>query len=101
MWARLQVYEKDEHERELEEKNLEERRLQLRETSGVVEPRILPGPEAPSDLEREMRNLTHLPPARWCEWCVLGRAVEPPHLRANKADDEKHAVPLISMAFAR
>ena len=98
-WSRLQTYEKGEREREFAEKTMEDRRLQLRETRGVIEARVLSGPEAPSELERETRNLAHSPPARWCEWWVLGRAAEPPRLRANKGDDGKRVIPLIRIDF--
>ena len=40
-----------------------------------------------------------MPPARWCEWCTLGRAVEPAHKRLDRSDDDRHITPLISMDF--
>ena len=34
------------------------------------------GPDAPTESERTAQEITHLPPAPWCQTCVLGRGIE-------------------------
>ena len=35
----------------------------------------------PTESEHSAREITHLPPAPWCETCVLGRGIETTHVR--------------------
>ena len=48
-----------------------------------VTPTILPGPIQPSEVERQYHMVNHLPPAPWCELCVVGRGKDDPHLRSD------------------
>ena len=38
-----------------------------------------PIPQGPTRQEREAHELTHLPPAAWCEQCIMGRGPVAPH----------------------
>ena len=40
-------------------------------------------PFEPSVAERDQHNLTHTPPAPWCEVCVSGQGREDPHKRLD------------------
>ena len=40
-------------------------------------------PREPTNMEKEVHELTHLPPQPWCERCVRGRGTENPHKRVT------------------
>ena len=40
-------------------------------------------PRDPTNTEKEVHELTHLPPQPWCEQCVRGRGTENPHKRGT------------------
>ena len=44
-------------------------------------PRPLPSPRAPSQAERDLHNLTHLPYAVWCPYCISGKRPNHHHRR--------------------
>ena len=50
----------------------------------------------PSNTEREVHELTHLPPQPWREQCVKGRSTENPHKRVTFERAES-TVPVISV----
>eukprot|EP00971_Amphidinium_carterae_P226972 4501933-Amphidinium_carterae.1 len=54
---------------------LHDRAEDLRHGREEYAPLLLPAPHTPTEDERAHHNLTHLPPARWCEFCVQGRAL--------------------------
>ena len=59
------------------------RRKELAVATEPVTPKILPGPVQPSQVERQYHMVNHLPPAPWCELCVMGRGKDDPHLRSG------------------
>ena len=40
-------------------------------------------PKAPSKEAQARHNLTHLPYASWCPWCIMGRRNNAPHFRSK------------------
>ena len=55
----------------------------------------LAGPEPPSQVERELHELTHLPYAPWCESCVRGRGKDVPHRRSEPP--ERRLLPMVCL----
>ena len=53
------------------------------------------GPEPPSQVERELHELTHLPYAPWCESCVRGRGKDLPHRKVEPP--EKRLLPMVCL----
>eukprot|EP00971_Amphidinium_carterae_P059908 1184955-Amphidinium_carterae.3 len=51
---------------------LHDRAEDLRHGRAEYAPLLLLAPHTPTEDERANHNLTHLPPARWCEFCVQG-----------------------------
>ena len=87
LWARLQGYEaRGKASRDLEAQ------LQLREEELNRDPALgrqpveLPVPSPPSEVERLLHELTHLPYAPWCEACVRGRGRDLPHFGLQVGD---------------
>ena len=60
-------------------------------------PRGVPQPKAPSREVRLRHNLTHLPYAGWCPWCVMGRKCNSPHFQSDGSD---RSIPLLVMDYA-
>ena len=60
----------------------ESRRKELAVATEPVTLKILPGPIQPSEVERQHHMVFHLPPAPWCERCVMGRGKDDPHLHS-------------------
>ena len=42
-------------------------------------------PKAPSREAQARHNLTHLPYASWCPWCIMGRRANAPHFKSKVA----------------
>ena len=63
-------------------------------------PRTLKEPDAPTENPSgsPAREITHLPPAPWCETCVLGRGIETPHVRLTPSERDER--PIIAVDFA-
>ena len=85
----------------IRDRRSEERTLE-RQASQVdrLEPSIaktLPVPEGPSELEREVHELTHYPRAPWCSICVKGSGMERPHRKIEPLHDSGH--PLVEYDF--
>ena len=49
--------------------------------------RAKPIPETPTHRQRDIHELAHLPPVRWCPACVSGKAADDPHRRRQDARD--------------
>ena len=55
-------------------------------------------PREPTNTEKEVHELTHLPPQPWCEQCVRGRGTENPHKRVTFERAES-TLPVIAFDF--
>ena len=53
----------------------------------------------PTNTEKEVHELTHLPPQPWCEQCVRGRGTENPHKRVTFERAES-TLPVIAFGFS-
>ena len=82
LFRRLCEYEKVAAKKE-EEEHLESRRKESAVATEPVTPKILHGQVQPSEVERDHHMVNHLPPAPWCELCVVGREKDDPHLRSD------------------
>ena len=89
-----------------EEEYLEMRRKELAVTTELVTPKILPGPIQPSEVKRHNQMVNHLPPAPWCELCVMGRGKDDPHLRSDLREkrsdlrEKGEQLPVIAFDYA-
>ena len=101
IWRRLLEREAIER-RHLEDQTLLDRRRDLENAIDPTVPRTLKGPDAPTESERTAHEITHLPPASWCETCVLGRGIETPHVRHTTpvTTSERDERPIIAIDFA-
>ena len=81
-----------------EEEYLETRRKELAVATEPVTPKILPGPVQPSEVERQHHTVNHLPPAPWCELCVMGRGKDDAHLRSDLREMGEQ-LPVITFDF--
>jgi hypothetical protein len=81
LWERLQEYESRFRAKQEIEARLQEREEELNRNPNLGRaPVELKTPQAPSEVERLMHELTHLPYQPWCEACVRGRGRDLPHL---------------------
>eukprot|EP00971_Amphidinium_carterae_P107602 2130881-Amphidinium_carterae.1 len=79
LWKRLMEAEARAEAKRKEEEYLAQRSKEL-ESAGEPKPgMVLPGPDAPSELERAQHELTHIPSRRWCEYCQMGKGAADPH----------------------
>ena len=46
----------------------------------------------PSEVERQHHMVNHLPPAPWCELCVMEREKDDPHLRSDLREKGKQLI---------
>ena len=60
-----------------------------------LEPKVPKAPNMPSEREREIHEVTHIPYREWCEACVEGKAIDSPH----KKSKEEHDVPTVGMDY--
>ena len=58
-------------------------------------------PKAPSREAQMRHNLTHLPYASWCPWCVMGRKANAPHYRSKSGSDRSLPLLVADYAFVR
>ena len=60
-------------------------------------------PKQPTDEERRVHNLTHLPYRSWCEHCVKGRGREADHkhLKSQPEVEGLHELHLITCSWAQ
>ena len=63
--------------------------------------RGIPAPKAPSREAQMRHNLTHLPYASWCPWCVMGRKCNAPHLRTRAGEDRNLPLFVLDYCFVR
>ena len=54
----------------------------------AVTPAVARDPGMPSQEEREVHNITHLPFRPWCEFCVRGRGKDRCHRRLESEGDQ-------------
>ena len=83
LFRRLCEYEQIAARKKKEEEYLETGREESAVAAEPVTPKILPGPVQPSYVERQHHMVRHLPPAPWCELCVMGRGKDDPQLRSD------------------
>ena len=77
--------------RHLEDQALLGRRRRDLENNGPAHTNLTSkGPDAPRESERIAHSITHLPPAPWCETCVLGRGIETPDARLTPPELDEH-----------
>ena len=81
MWSRVLEREATERRHLDEQALLDRRRRDLERAIDPTEPKTMKGPDVPTESERTAHEITHLPPAPWCETCILGRGIEAPHVR--------------------
>ena len=99
LYRRLCEYEQVAARKKKEEEYLENRRKELEVATQPVMPKILPGPAQPSEVERQRQKVNHLPPAPWCELCVMGRGKDDdPHLRSDLRKQGEQ-LPVIAFDF--
>ena len=102
LFRRLCEYEQIAARKKKEEEYLESRRKELAVAAEPVTPKILPGPIQPSEVERQHHMVNHLPPAPWCELCVMGRGKEDSHLRCDlREKGEQLSVIAFDFAFVK
>ena len=53
-------------------------------------------PDEPTKAEREEHELSHQPPANWCDFCMMARSIASPH-RVAHPEDRKGEVPVVAM----
>ena len=58
-------------------------------------------PKAPSREAQLRHNLTHLPYASWCPWCIMGRKANAPHFRSKNGSDRSLPLLVADYAFVR
>ena len=64
-----------------------QREQELQENDGKFSaPVVMPGVAAPSEEERALHALTHIPMKTWCEFCQRGKANDLPHRSVQPAD---------------
>ena len=54
-------------------------------------------PRGPSDAERRIHEIYHMPYRSWCEYCVRGRVKESPHLSRYEQGND---IPVVQMDYA-
>jgi len=91
MWKRLIIDEAAQRREKFVQEELAKQLDQRRE--GQMQPISIPLPDVPqpSPAEREVHDLTHLPPAPWCEWCVMGRGTTAPHKKVPAGERDPGA----------
>ena len=102
LFRRLCEYEQLAARKKEEEEYLESKRKELVVATEPMTPKILPGPVQPSEVERRRHMVNHLPPAPWCELCVMGRGKDDPHLRSDlREKEEELPVTAIDLGFVK
>ena len=99
LFRRLCEHEQIAARKKKEEEYLKSRRKGLAVATEPVTPKILPGPVQPSEVERQYHMVNHLPPAPWCELCVMERRKDDPHLRCDLREKGEQ-LPVIAFDFA-
>ena len=102
LWERLKEYEaRLRTSREIAEELKRREEAINRDPESARIPADLPAPTQPSEVERELHNLTHLPFASWCEVCLRSRTRDNPHRTMPKEEEATRlagpTLPLVSM----
>ena len=102
LWERLKEYEaRLRTSREIAEELKRREEAINRDPESARIPADLPVPTQPSEVERELHNLTHLPFASWCEVCLRSRTRDNPHRTMPKEEEATRlagpTLPLVSM----
>ena len=102
LWERLKEYEaRLRGSREIAEELKRREEAINRDPESARIPADLPVPTQPSEVERELHNLTHLPFASWCEVCLRSRTRDNPHRTMPKEEEATRlagpTLPLVSM----
>ena len=79
-------------------KFLESKKKDLAVATEPVRPKILPDQIQSSEVERQHNMVNHLPPAPWCDLCVMGRGKNYPHLRSDLREKGEQ-LPVIASDF--
>ena len=80
LWARLEDRERVLRESELIREALAQREQDMLENAaGLYVPMLMPAIAPPTDLERTMHELTHIPTKVWCEFCQRGKGNDRGH----------------------
>ena len=96
LWARLQDREAElEYHRSVEAQRARREEDFNRNPDLARHPMEMVGPEPPSQVERELHELTHLPYTPWCESCVRGRGKDLPHRKVEPP--EKILLPMVCL----
>ena len=95
LFRRLCEYEQVAARKKKEEEYLENKR---KVATQPVTRKILTGPAQPSEVERQHHMVNHLPPAPWCELCVMGRGKDDPRLRSDLRE-QREQLPVIAFDF--
>jgi len=82
---------------EQKERELLEQRHELRIAGIPVDVHEVPAPRQPTPQERARHELTHTPPEKWCEECVMGQDAEDAH--KNFASEDR-VIPMLYFDFA-
>jgi len=97
LWTRLS---KAEAQKKADDERIKELRLRQEARAsghGSVPVTTLVVPKSPTREERELHDLTHCPPAAWCEECILGGGQSKPH--DSVLADERSPQPLVLFDF--
>ena len=92
VWLCLCDHELMECEREAEDAFLTKRREHLQSPVELVAPQLLPTPVPPSLKEVKRHKVTHLPPAKCWDQCVVARAPDAPHSMPKANTPERLSV---------
>ena len=79
LYERIQVAEKLKRKRDNEIDRIKQAAADT--AKGISTAKVLPVPEMPSEEEQRKHELTHLPTARWCTICQMGKASPRPTSR--------------------
>ena len=81
LWSRLCVAEAAEAEKAANERYMDARRQELVESFNPTVPQPVPSVAEPTQVERDLHNLTHLPRKPWCEVCCMASPDDEPRTR--------------------
>ena len=98
LWKRLQEYEHRANAEFAYQHELARAAEERREAQGEHPARMLMVPTPPTEIEKEMHNLTHIPAKPWCPLCIRGKAMMAPH-RAVLPEEKDKEIPVIAIDF--
>jgi hypothetical protein len=98
LWKRLQEYEHRASAELAYQHELTRAAEERREAQGEHPARMLVAPTAPTELEKEMHNMTHIPAKPWCSLRIRGKATMAPH-RAVLPQEREKEIPAVCIDF--